>query len=115
MDIFGEHAAKVGEVMSYLGDNCPTFTWTTPTKVFTIKILPGSLRRSKNLEAGGFLKLADLTFVVRTADLPDPGPGLKQTITYLGDEFRVEGITKLAGDTLRRFEVVDIDQAASAR
>lgn len=107
-DIYGIHADGIGQVEAYLGDKCPTFIWNGNV----IRILPGSAVRGKDLGEGGFRLRSDLKFVVRVSDLPVPGPALKQTIAYLGQNYRIDTMELFAGDTLQRFACNDPNQAA---
>lgn len=74
-------------------------------------ILPGSAVRGKDLGAGGFKLRADLKFIARRDVFPEPGPQLKQRITYLGDDYRIDTMEKMPGDKFLRFECNDPDQA----
>ena len=64
-------------------------------------ILPGSAVRRKDLGAGGFKLRADLKIVIRRDIFPEPGPQLKQQITYLGDAYRIDTMGKMPGICFR--------------
>jgi len=67
-------------------------------------ILPGSAVLGKDLGSGGFKLRSDLRFVVRKEVFPTPGPQLKQRLTYLGDEYRIDTIERMPGEVYLRFE-----------
>jgi hypothetical protein len=73
-------------------------------------ITPTSAVRGKDLGAGGFKLRADFSFVVRPGVFPGPGPQLKQKVTYLGDEYRIDTIEKIPGQAYLRFECNDPTQ-----
>jgi len=73
-------------------------------------VMPGSAVRGKDLGAGGFKLRSDLKLIVRLAVFPDPGPQLKQTITYLGDAYRIDTMEKMPGDGFWRWELNDPTQ-----
>jgi hypothetical protein len=105
MNAYQTHADGIQQVQDYLGDACPVFAWGGQA----IRILPGSVKRGKDLELGGFGPYANLEFVVLMKDLP-ADLGLKQIITYLGGNYRVETIEGFAGQSLARFACVDASQ-----
>lgn len=93
--------------MDEQGEACPVFIWQGKP----YRIQPGSAVRGKDLGAGGFRLRSDLKFATLVSELPDPAPALKQTIVYLGDEYRIDTMEKFAGDLMVRFECNDPDPA----
>lgn len=75
-------------------------------------MVPGSLSKSKDLGSGGFRMHSDMKFQVLLSDLPSPGPKLKQTISYLSHEYRIDVHNVLPGNLMASFEVNDADAAA---
>lgn len=116
MDPYSSHANSLSKFKAYLGTACPLFNWDG----HDYPIVPSSVRRKKDLEAGGFDLWADLSFLVLVSDLPDPNPGLKQTILYpsgtgpnapVPRAYRIEEIQELPGGQIKRFVCVDKEQA----
>ena len=70
-------------------------------------ITPSSAVRGKDLGEGGFRLRSDMSFVVRPGVFPDPGPQLKQRVTYQGDEYRIDTIEKIPGMAFWRYECND--------
>jgi hypothetical protein len=103
-----EISAGFAEAMAELEDNAGVVTWNGAD----YPVWPGSAVRGKDLGAGGFKLRADLRFVVRAGVFPDPGPQLKQKVTYLGEEYRIDTIEKVPGETFVRFECNDPNQGA---
>lgn len=73
-------------------------------------ILPGSAVRGKDLGAGGFKLRSDLKFIARPEVFAAPGPQLKQRVTYLGDEYRIDTMERMPGTVYVRFECNDPTQ-----
>ena len=99
VNAFENHADGIRQVQDYLGDACPSFTW----KDQVIRMLPSGAKKRKGVTLGGFQLESDLSFTILRADLPDQ-LGLKDVITYLEEDYRVDAITRFAGDTLARFD-----------
>ncbi len=105
-DIFQRHADGVAAVQEYLGPSCPVFTWAGTD----YRLSPSSAVRGNNMGLGGNELIADLSFVVLAAQLPNPGPKVDQTITYLGNSYRIRDIDTLPGGQLLRFKCDDANQ-----
>ena len=105
MSLLSRELRRGLKALEKAGESC--FVWNKDS----YPIVPGSAVRGKDLGAGGFKLRSDLKFTVRLEVLPEPGPQLKQTITYLGDRYRIDTIEKLPGE-LRWFECNDPDQGA---
>ena len=92
--------------MAELEDNAGSITWQdNDYPVWTTSAV-----RGKDLGSGGFKLRADLTFVARAGVFPDPGPQLKQKLTYLGDQYRIDTIERIPGETFFRFQCNDLNQ-----
>lgn len=107
-DVYGKHLASVKAVQAYLGNTCPTITWNAAV----YQVLPNSVVHRKDLGAGGFRLSSDLKFLVCSDAFPNPGPQLKQTIVYLGVDYRIDSIRTLPGGVLQEFECNDPNQPA---
>jgi hypothetical protein len=59
---------------------------------------------------GGNELTADLSFIVIATSLPSPGPQVDQTITYLGNLYRIRDIDTLPGGQMLRFKCNDANQ-----
>ena len=108
MNDYATHAGGFASLKARLGADCPTFIWNN----ITIPMVPGSLTKSKDLGPGGFRVRSDMSFQVLMSDLPVPGPKLKQTISYLSHEYRIDAHNVLPGNLMTSFEVNDADAAA---
>lgn len=107
-DVYAKHLASVKAVQAYLGPKCPVFTWAGNT----YQMLPGSVMQRKDLGVGGFKLSSDLRFLVCSDAFPNPPPQLKQMLTYLGINFRIDSIRTLPGGILQEFECNDPNQPA---
>lgn len=103
MSVFNEFSAGLKECEETLPQRV---TWNGAE----YPILAGSAVRGKDLGAGGFKLRADLRFLARTGVFPDPGPQVKQKVTYLGDEYRIDTMEKIPGQPYLRFECNDPTQ-----
>lgn len=96
----------LGQVQNYLGGNCPTFTW--PAEAGQVyKALPSGAQRKKDLTSGGFVLNCDLRLMIVVSQFANGVPLLKQSLTYLGDRYRIDSITKLQGGNVLRLECND--------
>lgn len=85
-----------------LGDNCPTCVWNGNT----IRIIPGTVVSRKDLTVGGFSTDDDLKFSVNVSDLPQNGqPTLRQTITYLNADYRLDAIITMPGGMMLEYQL----------
>ena len=110
MDPYAKHAAAIARLEVYLGDACPTFTWAGAD----YKAFPSGSLFQKKAQAGGFLLEEDLTLLARADQFPDPGPAVKQLISYpgaAGQLYRIDSITTLPGGTLLKFHLNHPDQS----
>lgn len=73
-------------------------------------VVPTSAVRGKDLGAGGFKLRSDFSFVARPESFTEGLPQLKQRISYLGDEYRIDSIEKTPGEAFLRFECNDPNQ-----
>ena len=112
MDPFSKHAQGIAAFQAYLGAACPVITWGVAGQAQTIKVLPGSVVRRKDLGPGGFKLEADLQFTALAADVQDAGPTLKSLIQYDGETYEVQAIHKLSGDTVWRYQCDAADEGA---
>ena len=108
MNDFAGHAAGFKQFQDRLGSDCPVFTWNNQD----FPIVPGTGKRRKDLGPGGYLLTADLKLTVLLSELPTIGPALKQTIVYLGDEYRIDSINTHPGELMVTFECNDANAAA---
>lgn len=46
-----------------------------------------------DLQTGGFMPEADFQVKIRKAELPNPGPRMRQTLTIRGETFAIKGLT----------------------
>lgn len=104
MELSEGFAEAIGE----LEDNAGVITWSG----VDYPVWPTSAVRGKDLGAGGFKLRADLTFVARSGVFPDPGPQLKDKVTYLEEEYRIDSMEKIPGEPFVRFVCNDPNQGA---
>ena len=96
---FSESLAEledVGTMMTWNGGDYPAFA--------------GTAVLGKDLGMGGFKLRADLKLIIRSGVLPDPGPQIKDRITYLSREYRIDTIEIIPGEPFVRFECNDPTQ-----
>ena len=108
MTAYARHAASLKAVQDYHGEACPVIGYDGRS----IPVLPGSAARRKDLGPGGYHLDCDLSFVTNLDRFGSKQPTLKETITYMGDSYRVTAIHKLAGGLTARFECVDTNAGA---
>ena len=59
----------------------------------TYKAVVADPRVELDLQTGGFMPEADFQVKIRKAELPDPGPRMRQTLTIRGETFAIKGLT----------------------
>ncbi len=74
--------------------------------------LRGSLRRNRNLEAGGFGLDADLILFVRTVHFGGERPTSKQKITFNSRHYRIDDVIVPAGEPFLKLVCSDSVQGA---
>ena len=103
MSAFDEFKAALPEFEAAMPQ---VVVWNT----LPVPVLAGRALRKKGLQSGGFQMDCDFRFDTRTDAWPAPGPQLKQQLTYLGDAYRIDSITRMPGETYLRFECNDPSQ-----
>ena len=94
------------EALGELEDHGAVITWNGND----YPVFPTSAVRGKDLGAGGFKLRADLTFIARSGVFPDPGPQLKDRITYLGEDYRIDTMERIQGEAYTRYVCNDPNQ-----
>ena len=71
----------------------------------TYKAVVADPRVELDLQTGGFMPEADFQVKIRKAELPDPGPKMRQTVTIRGEAYAIKGITDRPTSPLLIFHV----------
>ncbi len=99
-----ELSEQFSEALAELEDLAPgVITWDEEDYTAFV----GSAISRKSLEAGGFQLEADFRFLIRRELLPEPGPQVKQRVTYLGRDYRIDSIEEVPGRAFVRFKCMD--------
>ena len=64
-------------------------TWNNDT----YKAVAADPRVELDLQTGGFMPEADLQVKIRKAELPAPGPRMRQTVVIRGETYAIKGLT----------------------
>lgn len=86
----------------------PIFTWNGND----YPCVPSSIVETKIFGEGGFAPETDLTLFVQIEDLPDPGPTVKQTLTYRSRVYDIDTITEVPGSEQIKIGCKDPNRAA---
>jgi hypothetical protein len=113
MDYYGHNAASVAATQARLGSTCPSVSWQGVPR----PIIPGSAMRRMDLAVGGFQMNADLRFDALVSRFGTDATGVKNVLlqtplSYLGDTYKVEGVTILPGGLQISVECNSIFQRA---
>lgn len=103
MSPFQYHAEVMARHQSHLGDACPSFTWDGRP----YNIIPGTAVRRQDLDRGGYALSSDLQLHVLASAFSDSPPSLKEIISYLGNDYRLDEIQPLPGNLVWKLVLND--------
>lgn len=92
----------------------PTFKWKAnqTASTYVIPCMENSSDSSKILGLGGFALEADLVLFVRVEVLVGFAPVEKDVIQFRAKNYRLDKITRLAGDTVLKYNLISLTKGS---